>query len=210
LRLAELREALGDRLVTTRSSVTLLLPPDAWVDVAVAEQAALAAEVSFGAGDAEGAFRNARTAVKLLAQPYLPEFDDASVRQRRQQFEDVRSATQHRLAAAALALDPPDGVAAAERAAAELTARQPYRQSGYRLLMEALARQGAGPRRSTSSTSSSGASGMSLVPSPAPRSAACARGWCRAKANRYEPRRRTRRAQCRCRWGWRGSSGARS
>ena len=141
LRLAELREALGDRLVIAGSSVTLLLPSDAWVDVAVAEQAALAAEVSFGAGDAEGAFRNAHTAVKLLAQPYLPEFDDASVRQRRQQLEDVRSATQHRLAAAALALDPPD-LAAAERAAAELTARQPYRQSGYRLLMEALARQG--------------------------------------------------------------------
>jgi hypothetical protein len=41
LRLAELREALGDRLLTAGSSLTMLVPPDAWVDVAVAEQAAL-------------------------------------------------------------------------------------------------------------------------------------------------------------------------
>jgi DNA-binding SARP family transcriptional activator len=139
--LARLRAALGDLLVCAGTSVSLLLPPDAWVDVEAAERAALAAELASAAGDAAAALANARSAVELLAEPYLPEFDDPGIWQRRRRLEDLRWSAQHRLAAAALALDPPD-LAVAERAAAELAAREPYRQAGHALLMEALTRQG--------------------------------------------------------------------
>jgi DNA-binding SARP family transcriptional activator len=139
--LARLGEALDGHMATVGTGVSLLLPPEAWVDVEVAERSALAADVAFASGDAAAAFGHAQTTVRLLAAPYLPEFDTVCVSQRRRQLEDVRWSAQHRLAAAALALDPPD-LAVAEHAAAELTERQPYRQAGHGLLMEALERQG--------------------------------------------------------------------
>jgi DNA-binding SARP family transcriptional activator len=139
--LARLRDVLGDHLVTAGTAVSLLLPPDAWVDVEVAERTALAAEVAFAAGDAATAFGDAQVSVDLLAAPYLPEFDTPAVHRRRQQLQDVRCSALQRLAAAALVLDPPE-LAVAERSATELAVRQPYRQAGSELLMEVLARQG--------------------------------------------------------------------
>jgi DNA-binding SARP family transcriptional activator len=139
--LDRLREALADHVAVAGTGVSLLLPQDVWVDVEVAERSALAAEVAFAAGDPATALADARTAAELLERPYLPEFDTAAVLRRRQQLADVRGSALHRLAAAALALDPPD-LAAAERAAAELIARQPHRRAGYALLMQALALQG--------------------------------------------------------------------
>ncbi|MEZ0292780.1 MAG: AAA family ATPase, partial [Solirubrobacteraceae bacterium] len=139
--LARLRHVLGDHLTRAGTAVSLLLPPDAWVDVEVAERAALAAELAFAAGDGATAFGDAQTSVVLLEAPYLPEFDTAAVHRRRRQLQDVRCSALHRLAAAALALDPPE-LAVAERSATELTVRQPYRQAGFELLMDALARQG--------------------------------------------------------------------
>ena len=139
--LARLRYVLSDHLTSAGTAVSLLLPPDAWVDVEVAERTALAAEVAFAAGDAATAFSDAQTSVDLLEAPYLPEFDTDAIHRRRRQLQDVRCSALHRLAAAALALDPPE-LAVAERSATELTARQPYRQAGSELLMEALARQG--------------------------------------------------------------------
>ena len=139
--LARLRYVLSDHLTSAGTAVSLLLPPDAWVDVEVAERTALAAEVAFAAGDAATAFSDAQTSVDLLEAPYLPEFDTDEIHRRRRQLQDVRCSALHRLAAAALALDPPE-LAVAERSATELTARQPYRQAGSELLMEALARQG--------------------------------------------------------------------
>ena len=139
--LARLRDLLGDQLTNRGTAVSLLLPPDTWVDVEVGERTAHAAEVAFAAGHAATAYVDAQTSVDLLEAPYLPEFDTDAVHRRRRQLQEVRCSALHRLAAAALVLDPPE-VAVAERAATELTVRQPYRQAGSELLMQALVRQG--------------------------------------------------------------------
>ena len=83
--LTRLGEALDGHLATVGAGVSLLLPPEAWVDVEVAERSALAADVAFAAGDAAAAFGHAQMAVRLLALPYLPEFDTVCVSQRRRQ-----------------------------------------------------------------------------------------------------------------------------
>ena len=133
---------LGDRLERPpRPEVRLRLPADVWVDVEVAEQAALAADAALAAGDPQRALERARTAARLLEPPYLPGLGGPTVEARRQQLTDLRSGVLHRLAGAALALEPP-AIPTARRAASELTERQPYRDSGYALLMEAHARAG--------------------------------------------------------------------
>ncbi len=133
---------LGDRLERPAGpEVRLRLPPDTWVDVEVAEQAALAADAALAAGDPQRAVERARTAARLLDAPYLPGLGGATVDARRQQLENLRSSVLHRLASAALALEPP-ATPTARRAASELVDRQPYRESGYALLMEAHARAG--------------------------------------------------------------------
>lgn len=124
-----------------RPEVRLRLPTDSWVDVEVAEQAALAADAALGAGDPQRAVEQARTAARLLEEPYLQGLGGVTVEARRQQLGDLLSGVLHRLAGAALALEPP-AIPTARKAATELVERQPYRESGYALLMEAHARAG--------------------------------------------------------------------
>jgi pentatricopeptide repeat protein len=139
--LAELAGVLGERLVAEDAHVLVRLPADAWIDVRAAEEAARAADDALEAGDPARAADEAQRALTLLDEPYLRAFDNPALRRRRREVDDLRSAALHRLASAALALDPPDP-GRAEQAAAELVERRPYRDAGHALLMEALVRQG--------------------------------------------------------------------
>ena len=82
-----------------------------------------------------------RAALGHLEQPLLPELGGRWVEERRAELEELRSDAFETLARAALALGAAE-LPAAERAARALIQREPYRESGYGVLMEALAARG--------------------------------------------------------------------
>jgi len=69
-----------------------------------------------------------RAALELIGPGFLPEIDAAWARERREQVEELRLTALERVGG--------------EAAARKLVARAPYRESGYRLLMETLAAAG--------------------------------------------------------------------
>ena len=143
---SKLRSALTDAGVEGGAALTsafgcyrLDLPEGSWVDVIVAADAADATEQALVAGDLEEARAGAATAVGLLRQPFLPGEDGAWVDAKRRELVDVQGRALNVLAEACLRLgDAPEAARWAEQA----IALEPFRESGYRRLMEAHAAAG--------------------------------------------------------------------
>ncbi len=138
--LTRLRRALGPDAIEGRGGLRLALP-DVSLDVDEARTAAAAAEAALGADDVRGAAEQARAALDHLERPLLPELGGRWVEERRGELEELRSDALETLARAALRVGPSE-LPAAERAARALIGREPYRESGYGVLMEALAARG--------------------------------------------------------------------
>jgi peptide/nickel transport system substrate-binding protein len=117
----------------------LTLPAGTWIDVIAADEAASAAERWLAAGELEQARADASIAESLARRTFLPGEDARWVEDKRADLREtlVRAldclAEAHRLAG-----DP----RAAVRAAEELVELEPYRERGYRLLMEAQSAAG--------------------------------------------------------------------
>lgn len=139
--LSRLRQAVGEELVPGRAELSLLLPEDARVDAELAEERVGAAGEALEAGDFASALDAARAAVQLLGDALLPEFDEDWIEERRRELADLLAVGLEISARAALALGPAE-VAPARSAARRLIEREPWRESGYALLMQAHA--GAG------------------------------------------------------------------
>ena len=117
----------------------LVLPPGSWVDVPAADEAAAAAEHALAVGDWDGARVEASTAESLARGTFLPGEDSRWVDDRRAELREILVRALECLAEAnRLAGDP----AAAVRAADELVALEPFRERGYRLLMQAQSAAG--------------------------------------------------------------------
>src|SRR5690349_11612268 len=132
--LARLRRVIGDALVG-RTDVSLELPADAVVDVEVVEQAIAGAEAALERGDPRAAMEVTAAALEIADRPLLPEFEGGWVHDRRRELQEQASALLEAEAPAALRLGG-DELAQGERAARELTRREPFRESGYAVLME--------------------------------------------------------------------------
>jgi DNA-binding SARP family transcriptional activator/ABC-type branched-subunit amino acid transport system substrate-binding protein len=117
----------------------LTLPAGTWIDVVAADEAATAAEHSFAAGELEQARAEASVAESLARRTFLPGEDGRWIEDKRAGLREtlVRAldclADAHRLAG-----DP----RAAVRVAEELVELEPYRERGYRLLMQAQSAAG--------------------------------------------------------------------
>ena len=143
---SKLRSALTDAGVEGGAALTsafgcyrLDLPEGSWVDVIVAADAADAAEQALAMGHLEEARAAAAPAVGLLRQPFLPGEDGAWVEARRRELADVQGRALNVLAEASLRLgDAPEAAKWAEQA----LALEPFREAGYRRLMEAHAAAG--------------------------------------------------------------------
>ncbi len=138
--LTRLRRALGPDAVEGRSHLRLALP-DAWLDVEAARAAAADAEVALAGGDPRRAADHAQVALALFERPLLPELSGRWVDEERAAIDGLHSDALETLARAALRLGPGE-LPAAERAARALIQREPYRESGYAVLMELLAARG--------------------------------------------------------------------
>jgi YVTN family beta-propeller protein len=112
----------------------LALPDGTWVDVIVATEAARKAEQALAAGDLDEAKAAAVTAASLARQPFLPGEDGTWVETKRHELADVRGRALTVLTETCLGLgDAPEAATWAEQA----IALEPFRETGYRRLMEA-------------------------------------------------------------------------
>ncbi len=139
--LAKVRRALGPELVTGREPLSLVLSPGARVDVHVVRAAVERAERRLAGGDAGAAFDAAQEALEILARPLLPTLSGDWVDAARDTADEEQLRALEVAARAAVALGG-HHLAAAERAAAAFIEREPFREDGYVLMMEAQARRG--------------------------------------------------------------------
>jgi len=143
---SKLRGLLAEHGIDGASALTaafgcyrLNLPEESWVDVIAAASAAQAAEDALAEGDVEKAKVEATAAASLVRQPFLPGDDGAWVEQKRRELTEIRFHALSTLADACLRSgDAPDAAKWAE----QTIALEPFRETGYRSLMEAHAAAG--------------------------------------------------------------------
>ena len=112
----------------------LELPEGTWVDVLAAESAAADAEGALAAGELRTARAEGALAASLTQQPLLPGDDGAWVEEKRRELTEVRLRALNVLADACLRSG---ATSEAATRAEQMTALEPFRESGYRRLMEA-------------------------------------------------------------------------
>jgi DNA-binding SARP family transcriptional activator len=133
--LTRVRAAVGRELIVGRSELMLDGGESPWIDWEVACEGAAAAEAMLAAGDPERALAIAAEALEITRRPLLPGISTPWVEDRRRELAETSTALLEAGGRAALALAGAH-LPAAERSARELIDREPYRESGYVLLME--------------------------------------------------------------------------
>ena len=138
---SKLRAVLSDGGIDGTGALTgafgcyrLELPAGSWVDIVEAARAADEAETALAAGGPEQAKTAAALAETLVRQPFLPGDDGAWVEEKRRQIADVRVRALSVLAETSLSSgDAREAV----KWSAEIVGLEPFRESGYRQLMQA-------------------------------------------------------------------------
>ncbi len=124
-----------------RGEVRLVLDADAWVDLEAATEALHRAQAAIARGDWTGAWGPARVAQHVASRGFLPGEDVPWIEDRRRQLEELHLRALELVARACVEIGGGE-LDTAERSARTLVAHSPYRESGARLLMDALAARG--------------------------------------------------------------------
>ena len=138
--LSKLRSSLGPASLEGRSQLRLAMP-DAWIDLEAAALGAHRAESAVALGDWMGAAGPARIALHTASRGVLPGVDAPWIDELRGRLEDIRLRALACVGASSLRIGGTE-LPAAERSARSLVRLSPYREAGYKLLMEALAAEG--------------------------------------------------------------------
>jgi DNA-binding SARP family transcriptional activator len=117
----------------------LELPEGSWIDVVAAAEATHEAEDAMAGGDTERASTAASLAESLTRRPFLPGETGVWVEEKRRELGDVRVRALTTLADASLRSGD---ARAAAGFAEQILALEPFRETGYRRLMEAHAAGG--------------------------------------------------------------------
>jgi DNA-binding SARP family transcriptional activator len=139
--LSKLRRILGPQLLSGRSAIELALPPDAFVDVEAALEGLHRAESHVANGEWAEAWGPAGVAYHVASRPLLQGHDVQWVDEWRRRLEEVRLRGLECFAAARLGLGGPTLPQAVD-CARRLIELAPFRETGHRILMEALERRG--------------------------------------------------------------------
>ena len=139
--LSKLRAVVGSKVLTGRSEIELVLSRDAFVDVEAAFEGIHRAETHVARGEWAEAWGPAGVAYHVASRPLLQGHDVPWLDEWRRRLEEVRLRGLECLAAARLELGGP-ALTQAEGCARQLIELAPYRETGHRILMEALERQG--------------------------------------------------------------------
>jgi DNA-binding SARP family transcriptional activator len=139
--LTRLRHAVGEGVVEGRGALSLRLPDDALIDVDEVQRHVAAAREALGRGDAGHALEQARRAYALTAGEMLPGADGTWLEEARRELAEFAVTALELSARAGIAIGGSE-LAGAKGAARRLIDCEPYRESGYALLMEVHARVG--------------------------------------------------------------------
>jgi DNA-binding SARP family transcriptional activator len=139
--ISRLRHMLGTGVVEAGDHPRLVLAEDAWVDLEVATRAAHSAESAVAQGDWPQAWISGRAALHIARREFLTGYDAPWIEERRRSLQTVQASALECIGEAGLGLGGSE-IAAAERSGRALIAVEPYRESGYRLLMRALEARG--------------------------------------------------------------------
>jgi SARP family transcriptional regulator, regulator of embCAB operon len=138
--LSKLRRVVGTELLRGRSEIELALSPDAFVDVEAAVEGLHRAEAHVARGEWAEAWGPSGIAYHVASRPLLQGHDRQWLVEWRRRLEDVRLRGLECFAAARLGLGGPT-LPQAEECGRRLIELAPYRETGYRILMEALERR---------------------------------------------------------------------
>jgi pentatricopeptide repeat protein len=139
--LSKLRRVVGPELVAGRSQIDVVLPPDAFVDVEAALDGLHRAESHVAAGEWPEAWGPAGIAYHVANRPLLQGYDRPWLDEWRRRLDDVRLRGLECFAEARLGLGGPTLPQAAD-CARLLVELAPFRETGYLILMKALAEGG--------------------------------------------------------------------
>jgi DNA-binding SARP family transcriptional activator len=139
--LSKLRHGLGSHRLRGRTEIELLLPQATFVDTEAALEGAHRAESCIAEGRWAQAWGPAGIAYHVATRPFLVGLEAPWIDEWRRRLDEVRLRGLECFAAAGLGLGGP-ALAQAEERARMLTELAPYRETGYRILMEALERRG--------------------------------------------------------------------
>jgi DNA-binding SARP family transcriptional activator len=139
--LSKLRRAVEPATLEGRSSIQLRLPGESWIDLEAATDAIHRAESALAREDWTAAWGPGRVAQHIAARALLPGEEGPWLDETRAQLEVIYVRALEVTAQASLSIGGTE-LDTAERAARALVARSPYRESGYRFLMEVLDRRG--------------------------------------------------------------------
>lgn len=139
--LAKLRSVLGADAILGKQEIRLVLPSSAWIDVEAAFEALHRAESAVSRQDWTSAWGPSRVALHIASRQFLPGYEASWMEDIRRNLDDVLLRAHECVAATGLALCGPE-LASAGRSAHALMKLAPYRESGYRFMMQVLADQG--------------------------------------------------------------------
>jgi DNA-binding SARP family transcriptional activator len=139
--LSKLRHGVGGDHLRGRTEIELLLPSETFVDVEAALEGAHRAESCIAQGRWAQAWGPAGIAYHVASRSFLPGLEAPWIDGWRRRLDDVRLRGLESFAAAGLGLGGP-ALSQAEERARMLTELAPYRETGHRILIEALERRG--------------------------------------------------------------------
>jgi DNA-binding SARP family transcriptional activator len=139
--LSNIRRALGSERLVGREELRLRLPDGIWVDVEVAARAVHDAESAVALQQWNRAWIASHVAMNIAGRPLLPRWSGSFIDDRRVDLERMRLRALEALAASGVGLAGTE-LSTAKRAARTLIDTDPYRESGHRFMMQALALEG--------------------------------------------------------------------
>lgn len=138
---SKLRRVVGQERLEGRSELRLAFPDDTWVDVEAATRALHRAEAAQARSDWPEAWVAARVAQHIAVRPFVVGENAGWIEERRRHMEGVYLRALELSAHASLRIGGGE-LDTAERSARSLVQQAPFRESGYRYLMEVLAARG--------------------------------------------------------------------
>ncbi|HEV2811695.1 MAG TPA: BTAD domain-containing putative transcriptional regulator [Solirubrobacteraceae bacterium] len=139
--LSRLRRVLGADAVTSGDQPRLVLPPDAFVDLDAARDGLHRAEAAVAARDWARGWAPSRIALHTATRGFLAGHDAPWIAEIRRELDEMRLRALECVGDIGLGLGGGE-LDSAERSGRRLVELAPFRESGHRLLMEALAARG--------------------------------------------------------------------
>ncbi|MGH2867093.1 MAG: ATP-binding protein [Solirubrobacteraceae bacterium] len=139
--LSRLRSALGASVLAGRDELLLELPEPVWVDVEAAAAHVESALEALRRRDARQAWSLAQVPFNIAGRGLLPGAQATWLESQRRELDDLRLQALEIIGRAGMGLGSAQ-LGSVKRAAQSLIETEPYRESGYVLLMEALEAQG--------------------------------------------------------------------